>query len=106
MNNIKTVLITGANKGIGFEAARQLGALGFVVLLGARSEERGLAATATLKSEGIKAHFILLDVTRQDTINDAFEKIERELAHSMRSSTMWESRSIKGLLRASWSCPF
>jgi len=37
----KVVLITGANKGIGFEVARQLGHSGFTVLLGARDASRG-----------------------------------------------------------------
>jgi NAD(P)-dependent dehydrogenase (short-subunit alcohol dehydrogenase family) len=74
----KTALITGANKGIAFEASRQLGKLGFKVLLGSRDEESGRKAVAALENEGIDAHLLLLDVTKQDTINNAVSFIEQE----------------------------
>ena len=51
----KVALITGANKGIGKEIARQLGARGLTVLIGARDAGRGAAAAAELKKEGINA---------------------------------------------------
>jgi len=72
----KIVLITGANKGIGLETARQLGAKGFTVLIGARSEERGKEAEVKLQGEGIDAHFIEIDVTEQSSIDQATKKIE------------------------------
>ncbi len=54
----KTVLITGANKGIGFEVARQLGRAGFTVLLGARDASRGEEAASTLRAEGADVRYV------------------------------------------------
>ena len=49
MATSKTItLVTGANKGIGYEAARQLFSLGYTVYIGARSVERGEAAAAEI----------------------------------------------------------
>jgi NAD(P)-dependent dehydrogenase (short-subunit alcohol dehydrogenase family) len=71
-------LITGANKGIGFETARILGRGGSTVLLGARSSERGEQAAATLKAEGIDARFVRLDVTDAGTVEAAAKLIDAE----------------------------
>ncbi|WP_315068649.1 SDR family oxidoreductase [uncultured Clostridium sp.] len=76
MNKSMTVLVTGANQGIGFETAKELGAMGFTVLLGARNSARGKEAEESLVKEGIKAHFVLLDVTKQDTIDKVAELID------------------------------
>lgn len=65
----RVALITGANKGIGFEVAHQLGKLGIVVLVGARDQERGEEAVKKIQAEGGEAIAVHLDVTRQDTIN-------------------------------------
>src|ERR1700722_5350025 len=73
--NGKIALITGANKGIGFEVARQLGAEGITVLIGARNPQLGEAATSKLRAEGVDAHFVELDVTKPDTIAKAAEQI-------------------------------
>lgn len=72
----RIALITGANKGIGFETARRIGQHGHVVLLGARDRARGEAAAATLKEEGIDAHFLHLDVADRTTILAAAQDIE------------------------------
>jgi NAD(P)-dependent dehydrogenase (short-subunit alcohol dehydrogenase family) len=59
----KIALITGANRGLGFEMARQLGLAGVKVLLAARDPKKGEGAAAKLRSEGLDAQFLKLDVT-------------------------------------------
>jgi NAD(P)-dependent dehydrogenase (short-subunit alcohol dehydrogenase family) len=66
-------LITGANKGIGLETARQLGGRGMTVLLGARDEARGREAEAALRAEDIDAHYVELDVTDAKSARRAAE---------------------------------
>lgn len=65
----KTVaLITGANKGLGLEIARQLGKQGLIVVLGARDVTKGAMAAAKLCKEGIDAHSVKLEVTNQKDV--------------------------------------
>ncbi len=78
MTDRKVALITGANKGIGREIARQLGQQNITVLIGARDAERGEEAARQLRDEGIEARFVRLDVTDQSTIDEAARYIERE----------------------------
>lgn len=59
----KIALVTGANKGIGLDIARQLGANGVTVIVGARDAGRGQAAADLLRGENLNAHFVQLDVT-------------------------------------------
>ena len=63
-------LITGANKGIGFEIARQLRDLGHIVYVGARDRERGEAA-----AEALQARFVQLDVTDDASVAAALQTI-------------------------------
>ncbi|MGK3990102.1 SDR family oxidoreductase [Sorangium sp. So ce136] len=79
MHDRKVALVTGANKGIGFEVARQLGQRGMTALLGARDPERGKAAALRLREEGVDARFVRLDVTDGATIDAAARWIEAEL---------------------------
>ena len=72
----KIALITGANKGIGYELARQLGRAGVTVLIGARNANLGNAAAGKLKADGVDAHFIQLDVTKPETIAQAAQTIQ------------------------------
>jgi NAD(P)-dependent dehydrogenase (short-subunit alcohol dehydrogenase family) len=74
----KVALISGANKGIGFETARQLGKQGVTVLLGARDLTRGEAAAEVLKKEGIDASAVKFDVVNAADIKASAEKVEKE----------------------------
>jgi NAD(P)-dependent dehydrogenase (short-subunit alcohol dehydrogenase family) len=74
----RVALVTGANKGIGFEVARQLGEAGFYVLVGARDIGRGVAAAASLKSEGHLARFEHLDVTNESSVAAAAMRISND----------------------------
>ena len=74
----KVALVTGANKGIGLEIARQLAQQGATVLIGARDEQRGQEAAQTLQNEGLDGRFLLLNVTDQTTIDTAAQKIESD----------------------------
>jgi len=71
MSTRKTALITGANKGIGREIARQLGHKGYSVWLGSRDAERGEKAAADLRKEGVDAHLLALDVTSDASVRAA-----------------------------------
>ena len=71
-------LITGANKGIGYEIARGLGEKKITVLMGSRGQARGQAAADCLRAEGLDARFIEIDVTRRDTILSAAEWIQNQ----------------------------
>ena len=78
MSTQKIALITGANRGIGFETARQLGKQGIKVLVGARSVEKGKEAEATLKAEGLDAEYINIDVDNTATHATAAKEIEEK----------------------------
>jgi len=74
----RTALITGANKGLGFETALQLGAMGFTVLIGARNRTKGIEAAARLSGQGINARYIPLDVTEAESIGQAAREMEEQ----------------------------
>lgn len=74
----KVALISGANKGIGFETARQLGQKGITVILGARDLAKGEAAAAQLGQEGIDARAVKLDVVDATDIANVAALIEKD----------------------------
>src|SRR5258707_14136350 len=74
----KIALITGANKGIGLETARQLGKLGIIVLVGARDLAKGEAAVAELKKDGVDARAVKLDVDNPSDYAAVAKLIEKD----------------------------
>lgn len=64
----KVALITGANKGLGLEIARQLGREGVTVVIGARDIAKGQTAANTLQAERLDAHAVKIDVTSAEDI--------------------------------------
>jgi NAD(P)-dependent dehydrogenase (short-subunit alcohol dehydrogenase family) len=78
MSEPNVALVTGANKGIGYEIARGLGATGVTVLIGARDAGRGAAAAGKLTAEGITAIPLEIDVLDDVSVSAAAERIDRE----------------------------
>ena len=76
---MKKVLITGANKSIGFETARQLLQKGFHVYLGSRTLQNGQEAVDKLKVEGlIEAEAVQIDVTNNESVKTARAEIGKK----------------------------
>ncbi len=74
----KIALVTGGNKGLGFETSRQLAAAGVVVLLAARDTAKGEAAAKTLRDEGLDVRAVKLDVDQLADHAAVAAKIEAE----------------------------
>lgn len=72
----KVALITGANKGLGYEMAKQLAQAGVKVVVAARDTAKGEAAVEKLKHEGLDVEFLKLDVTDKEDFPKAAEFIE------------------------------
>jgi NAD(P)-dependent dehydrogenase (short-subunit alcohol dehydrogenase family) len=77
----KVVLVTGGNRGIGLETARQLGRQGWRVLIGARDAEAGGRAAGELRSGGARVEFLPLDVSDSASIRAAAEEFGRRTDH-------------------------
>jgi NAD(P)-dependent dehydrogenase (short-subunit alcohol dehydrogenase family) len=75
-SNGKVALVTGANKGLGFEMSRQLAQQGLTVIIAARKLEAAVAAATKLKNEGLKAEAILLDINDSIQIQSAVQEIK------------------------------
>lgn len=74
----RVVVITGANRGIGFELSRQLAAAGDTVVLGSRDAAKGERAAAVLAGEGLEVLARRLDVTEQSSLNDLAEELGQQ----------------------------
>ena len=68
MSKRRVAVVTGANKGIGLEIARQLAREGITVYIGARDEARGREAAEKLRGEGLDARPLRLDVTDEKSV--------------------------------------
>jgi NAD(P)-dependent dehydrogenase (short-subunit alcohol dehydrogenase family) len=77
MPTLPIALVTGANKGLGLETARQLGKRGVHVLIGARDAQRGAAAAAQLAADKVAATVLPLEVTDPASIRAAVAQVER-----------------------------
>ncbi|PWG81568.1 SDR family oxidoreductase [Pararcticibacter amylolyticus] len=78
---MKTALVTGANKGIGFETAKILAQNGLFVYLGSRSLDNGRSAVEKLKAEGLSnIEAIALDVTNQESVDSARKTIGEKIS--------------------------
>lgn len=73
---VKVALITGANRGIGFETAKGLAALGITVILGTRDIRKGQAAAQQLQDLGFKAEAIEYDANQSQSADSVYEYID------------------------------
>ncbi len=80
MQHRKIALVTGANKGIGFEVARQLAARGFHVLIGARDVKAGRAARDKISRDG-SATFVQIDISDPESIARAADEVSGQCDH-------------------------
>ncbi|RDG39969.1 SDR family oxidoreductase [Streptomyces corynorhini] len=81
MSERTIALVTGANKGIGYEIAAGLGALGWSVGVGARDDRRRTAAVERLRAAGVDAFGVALDVTDDASVTAAARLIEERAGH-------------------------
>lgn len=77
MPDRRVAVVTGANKGIGLEIARQLAREDVTVFIGARDEGRGRAAAEKLRAEGLDARPLRIDVTNDASVTAAAAEVEK-----------------------------
>jgi NAD(P)-dependent dehydrogenase (short-subunit alcohol dehydrogenase family) len=99
MTETKIALVTGANKGIGYEIATGLGTLGYRVGVGARDQARLETAVEKLRAAGVDAFAVPLDVTSDQSVAAAAELIEREAG---RLDALVNNAGISGELGPGW----
>jgi NAD(P)-dependent dehydrogenase (short-subunit alcohol dehydrogenase family) len=75
-NQNRIALITGGNRGLGLQTARELGRKGILVVLGVRNLESGMVAVKTLQAEGCQAETVEVDVGRRETYEGLYACLE------------------------------
>ncbi|MCO1657162.1 SDR family oxidoreductase [Pseudonocardia humida] len=100
MSETKTALVTGANKGIGYEIAAGLGALGYRVAVGARDRARLDTAVEKLRVVGVDAFGVPLDVTSDRSATAAAELVERQAG---RLDVLVNNAGISGPTGPDWT---
>ena len=102
---MKTALITGANKGIGYEVACQLAGKGFQVFVGARNLDAGRKAVTAIETHGGKATFLEIDVADNVKVTSAAREFAKagglisygtDLIDSYRQAGVYTGRVLKG----------
>ena len=78
---MKIALVTGANKGIGYEVARQLATKDFHVFVGARNRSAGSAASDVIAKDGGRATFLEIDVSDNASVTDAVREFSKIADH-------------------------
>jgi NAD(P)-dependent dehydrogenase (short-subunit alcohol dehydrogenase family) len=99
MSETKIALVTGANKGIGYEIAAGLGALGYRVGVGARDGARLETAVEKLRVAGVDAFGVPLDVTSDQSVAEAAELVERQAG---RLDVLVNNAGISGEMDRGW----
>ncbi|MFD1537272.1 SDR family oxidoreductase [Nonomuraea guangzhouensis] len=100
MSETKIALVTGANKGIGYEIAAGLGALGYRVGVGARDEARRESAVEKLRAAGVEAFGVPLEVTGDQSVTDAAALIGRQAG---RLDVLVNNAGISGQMGPGWA---
>jgi NAD(P)-dependent dehydrogenase (short-subunit alcohol dehydrogenase family) len=91
----KTALVTGGNRGIGFEVCRQLAAEGARVLLGARNLEKGMLALAELQKEFVNSAFVQLDVSDLNSLHAFSDGLKEDVDIVINNAALLDrSRSL------------
>ncbi|GHF51452.1 NAD(P)-dependent dehydrogenase (short-subunit alcohol dehydrogenase family) [Amycolatopsis bartoniae] len=93
MNENTTALVTGANKGIGYEIAAGLGTLGWSIGVGARDDRRREAAVEKLRAAGVDAFGVPLDVTDDVSVTAAAKLVEE---HAGRLDVLVNNAGVTG----------
>ncbi len=107
----KVAFITGGNRGIGLETARQLGKQGVKVVIGSRDAEKGKAAAEKLRAEGADVDAIRFDITKPADYQEAYKYFDKNFGRldilinnaGVAKEAIWRVRTMQ-VLRARTFC--